>query len=98
MPPTRISQCRCDPVTRPVAPTLPSELPRAHLIARLHGDLAQVEVAAHHTRAVIDDHRVTTDLQLLGEDHDSAGRGEHRLAHQVPRCRARRGTRTALLP
>ena len=62
-------QCRCGPVTRPVAPTVPSRSPAAQLVADLHFDLFEMAVHRHQAVAVVDEQRVAVEEEVAGLDH-----------------------------
>ena len=86
---TRLSatpKCRCGPVTRPVAPTLPMTAPGGHQVARPHADRRQVAVHRDQAFAMIDQHGIAVEEVISGVDHAAGGGGVHRGAAARPRC------------
>ena len=80
---TRLSatpKCRCGPVTRPVAPTLPISSPACDVLALMHRDRGQVAVHGDQTLAVVDQHRVAVEEIIAGIDDPPGGGGVHRRA------------------
>ena len=65
-------QCRCGPVARPVAPTVPSGA-LSHVLSDLDQDILHVGVDAVQPVAVIDHHGAAGEIQVrLGQRHDPA--------------------------
>ena len=71
-PLTRTVQCRCGPVTRPVAPTRPTMSPAATAAPGFHVDRRQVREHGKHAGAVVDDHRIAGEVEIFREDDPSA--------------------------
>ena len=66
-------KCRCGPVARPVAPTLPITAPALTCAPGRDVDLAQVAVHRDETCAVVEDHGVAVEEVVTGVEHPAVG-------------------------
>jgi small GTP-binding protein len=82
-------KCRCGPVTRPVAPTLPIIAPRCTALPGVHVDRRQMTVHRHQSCAVIDQHRVATEEIVTGVDDAAVGRRAYGACRGNGRCPCR---------
>ncbi len=82
-------QCRCGPVTRPVAPTVPIRSPAASRVADLHRDAVEMAVHRDQPVAVIDVQRVAVEEEVAGFDHRAGGGRVNRRARGARRCPCR---------
>jgi hypothetical protein len=62
-------QCRCGPVTRPVAPTLQNALAGAQGVAHLHVDAAQVAIHGEQALAVVQPHGAAVEEIVARVNH-----------------------------
>ena len=71
---TRTVQCRCGPVTLPVAPTSPTTSPVGDGVAFVDVDTGQVRKQREQAEAMVDDHRIAREV-LRPREHDTTGVG-----------------------
>ena len=73
-------KCRCGPVTRPVAPTLPIIAPAFTCSPACTSMSLRWQYIVMKSAAVIEDHRVAVEEEVARVDHASIGGGPHRRA------------------
>ena len=87
----RTAQCRCGPVTRPVAPLSPMRSPFAHVLSLMHIDAAQMHRDRVQPQPVVDDDAVALVIERPRQHHYAAVAGAHhacpsRARKSIPLC------------
>ena len=85
---TRTVQCRCGPVTRPVAPTSPIDLACRDQCPYLDVDAGQMRKQGEQAQPVVDDHRVAREVLRAGEDDTAGVRRLDRSSFRAQKVRA----------